>query len=77
MLVARGGRSTGWIIAILALSSVMAVMTIAELRRPVAASTIELPALTIADRLIALFALGTFTVAIANGLILVAAKGLP
>jgi len=52
-------------------------MTIAELRRPVAASTIELPALTIADRLIALFALGTFTVAIANGLILVAAKGLP
>jgi hypothetical protein len=67
----------GWIIAILALSSVMAVMTIAELRRPVAASTIELPALTIADRLIALFALGTFTVAIANGLILVAAKGLP
>jgi len=48
-------------------------MTIAA----VAASTIELPALTIADRLIALFALGTFTVAIANGLILVAAKGLP
>jgi len=63
----------GWIIAIVALSVVMAVMTIAA----VAASTIELPALTIADRLIALFALGTFTVAIANGLILVAAKGLP
>jgi len=55
----------------------MAVMTIAELRRPVAASTIELPALTIADRLIALFAPGMFTAAIANGLILVAAKGLP
>ena len=67
----------GWIIAILAISSVMAVLTIAELRRPVAASTIELPALTIADRVIALFALGTFTLAIANGLILVAAKGLP
>jgi hypothetical protein len=66
-----------WIIAIVALNVVMAVMTIAELRRPVTASTIELPALTIADRVIALFVLGMFTLAIANGLILVAAKGLP
>ena len=49
----------GWIIAIVALSVVMAVMTIAA----VAASTIELPALTIADRLIALFAPGMFTAA--------------
>jgi hypothetical protein len=66
----------GWIVAILALSLVMAVMTIAELRRP-ASAAIELPALNLADRVIALFALGTFTLAIANGLILVAAKGLP
>ena len=67
----------GWIIAILAISSVMAVLTIAELRRPIAASTVQLPELTLADRLIGLFVLSTFTVAIANGLILVAAKGLP
>jgi hypothetical protein len=55
----------------------MAVMVIAELRKPVSASTIELPALSLADRVIALFVVGTFTLAIANGLILVAAKGLP
>ena len=67
----------GWIIAIVALSLVMTVMTIAELRRPVRASTVELPELAIADRVIALFALGTFTLAIANGLIVVAAKALP
>ena len=67
----------GWIIAIVALSLVMTVMTVAELQQPVRASTVQSPALTLADRLIALFALGTFTVAIANGLILVAAKGLP
>jgi len=67
----------GWVIAIVAISSVMAVLTIAELRRPIAASTVQLPELTLADRLIGLFVLSTFTVAIANGLILVAAKGLP
>ena len=67
----------GWIIAILAISSVMAVLTIAELRRPVAASTVQLPELTLADRVVGLFVLGTFTVAIANGLMLVAVKGLP
>jgi hypothetical protein len=67
----------GWTIAIVALSLVMTVMTIAELRRPVSASTVQVPELTLADRLISLFVLGTFTLAIANGLILVAAKGLP
>ena len=67
----------GWIIAIVALSLIMAVMTIAELRRPVAASTVQLPELTLADRVIGLFVLGSFTVAIANGLMLLAAKGLP
>ena len=67
----------GWIVAILALSLVMTVMTIAELRHPVKASTVQLPELTIADRAIALFALGTFTLAIVNGLIVVAVKTLP
>jgi hypothetical protein len=66
----------GWIIAIVALSLVMTVMVVAELRKPVIAA-IELPALTLADRTIALFALGTFTLAVVNGLILVAAKTLP
>jgi hypothetical protein len=67
----------GWIIAIVALSLVMTFMTIAELRRPVRTSTVQVPELTVADRVITVFLLGTFTLAIANGLILVAAKGLP
>ena len=67
----------GWIIAIVALSLVMAVMTVAELRRPVSASTVQLPELTLADRVITVFMLGTFTLAIVNGLILVAANALP
>jgi hypothetical protein len=67
----------GWIIAIVALSLVMAVMTIAELRRSVSASSVRLPVLTLADRAIALFALGMFTIAIVNGLIMVADKTLP
>jgi len=67
----------GWIIAIVALSSVMTVMTFAELRKPVRASTIDLPELAVADRVIAVFVLGTFSVAIINGLIMVAAKTLP
>jgi hypothetical protein len=66
----------GWIIAIVALSLAMATMVIAELRKPVSASAIELPELSLADRVIALFALSTFTVAIVNGVILVA-KTLP
>ena len=67
----------GWIIAIVALSLVMTVMTIAELRRPASTSAFQLPEFTVADRVITLFVLGTFTLAIVNGLILVAAKGLP
>ena len=67
----------GWIIAIVALSLVMAVLTIAELRRPVRASAVQLPELTFADRAIALFVLGTFALAIVNGLVLIAAKTLP
>ena len=67
----------GWIIAIVALSLVMAVMTVAELRHPVSASTVQLPELTLADRVITVFMLGTFTLAIVNGLILVAANALP
>jgi hypothetical protein len=67
----------GRIIAILSLGFLMTVMTIVALRRAVRASTIELPELAVADRAIVLFALGMFTLAIVNGLILVAAKGLP
>jgi hypothetical protein len=72
-----GETVMGWIVAVVALSLVMTVMTIAELRKPVSASTIEVPALSLADRVIALFALGTFTLATVNGLILVADKTLP
>jgi type II secretory pathway component PulJ len=67
----------GRIIAILSLGLLMTVMTIVALRRAVRASTVELPELAVADRAIVLFALGLFTLAIVNGLILVAAKGLP
>jgi hypothetical protein len=67
----------GWIVAIVALSLVMTVMTIAELRQPVRASTVQLPELTVADRVIALFVVGTFSIATVNGLIMIAAKALP
>jgi len=66
-----------WIIAIVAPSLVMTVLIIAELWRPVRASTVQLPELTLADRAIALFVVGTFTLAIVNGLVLIAAKTLP
>jgi hypothetical protein len=67
----------GWIVAVVALSMVITVMTIAELRRPVSASSVHLPEITLADRAIAVFVVGTFTLATVNGLILVAAKKLP
>ena len=67
----------GWIIAIVALSLVMTVLTIAEFRRPVKASTVQLPEFTVADRAIAVFVVGTFTLAFVNGLLLVATKTLP
>jgi len=74
----------GWSVAVLALSlvmtvmtGVMAVMTISDLRRPVSTNAVQLPDLRFADRAMVVFALGMFTAAIANGLILVAAKGLP
>jgi len=66
-----------WIIAIVALSLVMAVLTIAELRGPVGVSTVQLPELTLVDQAITVFALGMFAIAIIDGLIMVAAKGLP
>jgi hypothetical protein len=59
------------------LRSAWPVLVIAELRKPVSASTIELPELILADRVVAVFALGMFTLTIVNGVILVAAKGLP
>jgi hypothetical protein len=66
----------GWMIAIVALSLVMAALTFAELRRPVATSAVQLPELAVADRVITVFMLGSFTLAIVNGLILVASKAL-
>jgi hypothetical protein len=65
------------IIAIVALSLVMTVLTIAELRRPVGTSRVQLPELTFVDQAATLFALGMFAIAIIDGLILVAAEGLP
>ena len=66
----------GWTIAIVALSLVMTVLTIAELRQPVK-TTLSLPALTLGDRVIGLFVVVTFSVAFVNGLILLAANILP
>ena len=67
----------GWTIGIVALSLVMTVLTIAELRQPTSANTLRVPALTLGDRVIGVFVVVTFTVAFVNGLILVAAKILP
>jgi hypothetical protein len=72
-----GDTVMGWIFAIVALSLVMTVMTIAELRRPVSTNTVQLPEFTVADRAIAVFVLGIFTLAILNGIVLVAARTLP
>jgi hypothetical protein len=66
----------GWTIGIVALSLVMTVLTVAELRQPVK-TTLSLPALTLGDRVIGIFVVVTFAVAFVNGLILVAAKILP
>jgi hypothetical protein len=66
----------GWTIGMVALSLVMTVLTIAELRQPTKA-TLSLPALTLGDRVIGIFVVVTFSVAFVNGLILVAAKILP
>jgi hypothetical protein len=53
----------GWIVAIFS--------------RPVSTSTVQLPELTVADRVITVFVLGSFTLATVNGLIVVAGKALP
>ena len=52
-----------WIIGSVALGLVITALTLAELRRP---------DLTIGDRVIAIFALVTFTVALVNGVVLLA-----
>ncbi len=67
----------GWIIAIVALSLVMTVLTIAELRQPVRTNAPSVPALNIGDRVIGIFVVVTFAVAFINGLMLVAVKILP
>ena len=66
----------GWTIGIVALSLVMTVLTVAELRQPVK-TTLNLPALSLGDRVIGIFVVVTFTVAFINGFILLAAKILP
>ena len=66
----------GWTIGIVALSLVLTVLTVAELRQPVK-TTLSLPALTLGDRVIGIFVVVTFTVAFVNGLILLAANMLP
>ena len=64
----------GWIISFLALSLVIAVLTIAGLRQPIKTSAITLPALSVGDRLITGFVVLTFTVACIYGLSLLTAK---
>ena len=64
----------GWIITIAALSLVMTALIVAELAQPVKANTLRLPALSVGDRVIAVFVAVTFIVAFVNGLILLAAK---
>ena len=71
-----GETIMGWTIGIVALSLVMTVLTIAELRQPVK-TTLSLPALTLGDRVIGAFVVVTFSVAFINGLILLAANILP
>jgi hypothetical protein len=66
----------GWTIGIVALSLVMTVLTVAELRQP-AKTTLSLPALTLGDRVIGIFVVVTFSVAFINGLILLAANIVP
>jgi hypothetical protein len=67
----------GWTIGIVALSLVMTVLTIVELRQPAKTSTLSVPALSLGDRVIGGFVVITFTVAFVNGLILLAVKILP
>jgi hypothetical protein len=71
-----GETIMGWTIGIVALSLIMTVLTIAELRQPVK-TTLSLPALTLGDRVIGAFVVVTFSVAFINGLILLAANILP
>jgi hypothetical protein len=66
----------GWIIGLVALSLVMTLLTIVELRQPVQ-TTLSVPALTLGDRVIGAFVVVTFSVAFINGLILLAFKILP
>ena len=73
----RGDAIMGWTIGIVALSLVMTVLTVAELRQQPAKTTLSLPALTLGDRVIGIFVVVTFTVAFINGLILLAANILP
>jgi hypothetical protein len=72
-----GETVMGWIIALAALGLAMTALTLAELRQPVRANAIKLPDFTVGDRVIAAFVLVTFTLALVNGLLLLAIKALP
>lgn len=72
-----GDKVMGWIIAIVALSLVMTVLTVAELRQPVRTNASTLPVLNVGDRVIGIFVVVTFAIALINGLMLVAVKILP
>jgi hypothetical protein len=75
LLISRqpsGEAVMAWIIAILALGLLMTALTVMELRQPVRASVIKFRNFTVADRVITVFVIGTFTVAFVSGLIVLA-----
>jgi hypothetical protein len=59
----------GWVLAVVALGLVMTFLTVAELRRPVRAMTVR-------ERVVAVFVLSTCIFAIVGGVILLAAETL-
>jgi hypothetical protein len=67
----------GWIIGIVALSLTMTVLTIAELRQAAKPNALRMPAPSLGGRVIGIFVVVTSTVALVDGLILLAAKMLP
>jgi hypothetical protein len=64
----------GWIISFVALSLIMAVLTIAGLPQPIKTTAFTLPAVSIGDRVITAFVAFTFVAAFIYGVTLLAAK---
>ena len=73
----RGETVMGWIIGIVALSLIMTVLTIVELRQTAKTNTLSMPAPSFGDRVIGIFVAVTCAVAFVDGLVLLAAKVLP